>query len=35
LAERFGDRIEDEARAAAALNRANICTLHEVGPDYL
>src|SRR5258708_15005497 len=33
--EQFGARFEREARAISSLNPPNICTLHDVGPNYL
>ena len=34
-AEQFTERFEREIRAVASLNHSNICTLYDVGPNYL
>ena len=34
-AKNFSERFKREAHAIASLNHANICTLFDVGPDYL
>ena len=31
----FIDRFDHEIRAVAALNHPNVCTLHDVGPNYI
>jgi eukaryotic-like serine/threonine-protein kinase len=34
-AQQFTDRFEREARAIAALNHTTVCTLYDIGPNYL